>query len=195
MKVNTGGMIRAIINAINIKLETLSANITTQMKMNIDEIPIRGNHFAVGKPEWRQSVKSNLKHRLMSDTYTSIIEMGLFDVDELTLNRALLINYGMGKTLSSINPYLQEYLNSIYYDDNRGGYEVYARPGELVYDYYSGTWIMSKADPKLGHIEITSFWLHASYFYEHAVIEILPQLNYLLDEVINDIDLSSYVVT
>lgn len=180
-----------IMRKIDLELDKLSSHAVEMMQSKIESLPISGSHDSNGASNWRQQVKEAIKFKGYNESLNIIRKIGLVDSDELTTNRALLINYGMGKTLYKDNPYLQEYLQSEYYDSNRDGYGVYKRDGDQVYSYESGTWYTSTAKPKGEEIE--RFWQTPSLFFDTVMVEIQQEFNFLIDRIFDNVEFSQFL--
>lgn len=178
------------IQAIDLALNKVAETACEYMRFEIDKLPDSGSHESVGASEWRKDVIDAIKFIGKNEGLRIIKEVGLINADELTLQRGLLVNYGMGRTSSKTNPYLEEYISSEYYDSNRGGFSVYTRPGESVYDYETGGWKTSSAKSRY---EIESFWQEPSYFFETALRFIYSDLESTIEKVFDEFNFGSYL--
>jgi hypothetical protein len=190
MKVRNS-FVTVFIKKLSIELTKLSSEISNTMKEEIQKLPDSGSYDSVGATEWRKDVMNNINFAIVDETMTLVREIGLVGVDALTINRGLLINYGMGETLDVSNQYLQEYMATKMYDSKRQGFKVYTRPDEYVYDYETGTYYKSTADTRQ---EIPYFHQNPAHFFENGIIELRQRLELVIDNVINQIDISSFVL-
>jgi hypothetical protein len=111
-------------------------------------------------------------------------------MDDLTEKRALLINYGMGKTLDQANPYLDAYKIDADFNQTRDSYKVYTRPNEEVFDYETGDYIDSEAESRY---EIKPFWQNPSHFYEQALVLFNIEMDQLMKRVIDNVNPLNYI--
>jgi hypothetical protein len=176
---------------IDKKLDEVAQKAVEFMIYEIASLPDSGSHDSVGASEWRRDVINAIKFIGKVEGLEIIKQIGLIDVDELTLQRGLLISYGMGNALAQDNPYLQEYLSSEYYDPARDGYGVYTRPGDMVFDYETGGWKPSTAKNRY---EITNFWQNPSYFFDNAMRLIRSDFDRVIEEIGDSIDFATYLV-
>jgi hypothetical protein len=176
---------------IDVELDKLSNYAVEKMKAKIESLPASGSHDSTGASNWRLQVKEAIKFKGYNESLNIIRKIGLVDANELTTNRALLINYGMGNTLYKDNPYLEEYKKSAYYYKKRDNYNVYKRDGDQVYDYESGTWYTSTAKPKDEEIEV--FWQTPSLFFDTIMVEIQQEFNFLIDRIFDNVDFSQFL--
>lgn len=191
LRINQKKLMDAIKKDLNSKMTKLAKYAVKQMKVKISELPDSGSHDATGASDWRDKVARALTYVAINESSDSIVkEFGLVGANRLTLNRALLINYGMGNTLDRNNPYLSGYLGSEYYDNSRVGYNVYQRDGEEVYDYEKGIWYISTAG---GHEEITRFWQTPSHFFESVMIEVRKEFQNIINSAFDNINLVDFI--
>lgn len=173
------------------ELTILSSGIANAMKEEIQKLPESGSYDSVGASEWRREVMNSINFIIVDETMALVREIGLVGADALTINRGLLINYGMGETLDTSNQYLQEYMATNKYDSKRQGFKVYTRPDEYIYDYETGTYYQSTAKTRQ---EIPYFHQNPAHFFENGIIELQQKLNLVIDNVINQIDISGFVL-
>ncbi len=190
LKFNTQKLIKDLMKEIDKELDKVAKSAVEYMVYEIASLPERGSHDSVGDPEWRRDVIESLKFVGKIQGLNVIKQIGLINANELQLNRALLINYGMGKSLFTKNPYLQEYLSSEYYDSNRNGFKVYTRPNEMVYDYHTGSWKRSTANSRY---EIENFWQNPSLFFENGLRLVQYDFNKAIETVIDKFNFSKYL--
>ena len=182
--------INVLISKLSYQLTLLSNDISNKMKMEINNIPSSGSYSSVGASEWRNNVQNYINFRIVDETMALVREIGLIEPDLIILNQALLINYGMGTSLDRSNPYLNEYLNSAYYNKNRKGFKVYTRPNEYVYDYETNSYYLSTSDER---VEIPYFHQNPAHFFENGIIEIQQKINIILENIMDTIDISGFV--
>lgn len=182
--------VSVLVSKLSKELTILSSDIANVMKEEIQRLPDSGSYDSTGASEWRKDVINNINFMIVDETMALVRDIGLVGADELTINRGLLINYGMGETLDVSNQYLQEYISTKMYDSKRQGFKVYTRPDEYVYDYETGTYYQSTAKTRK---EIPYFHQNPAHFFENGIVELQQKLNLILDNIINQIDISSFV--
>lgn len=190
IRINKPALMKAVIKQISLRLNKVASLAVEYMVGQISMLPDSGSHSSTGASDWRTEVQEAITYKGTNDSLNVLVKIGLIDADELTLNRALLINYGMGKTLSRNNPYLDEYLTSEYYDQNRGGFNVYTRPDEEIYDYEDGGTYIGITSPR---VEITNFYQEASEFFEVGMEAIKDDYWRILNSPLEGIDISQFV--
>lgn len=142
--------------------------------------------------EWKLDVISAIKHIGVAKANEICVEFGILKQSDIaTLSKALALNYGVGAVLDKNNPYLQEYMNSEYYNKSRDGFKVYSRPGESYLDYDSGEMTMSKAEVRK---ELPFAKLHPIHFFENALTFVIPEMGRAVDDVIDNFDFSKYLI-
>jgi hypothetical protein len=141
--------------------------------------------------EWKDDVTSALKFIGIAKANTIAVDFGLISPEELTLNRSLALNYGIGEYLDRNNPYLQEYLQSEYYNPSRDNFKVYSRPGESFYDYSEGDFKESTATSRK---ELTFTKLQPIHFFENALPFVINDMNEEIQKVIDSFDFSKYLI-
>lgn len=156
-------------------------------------LPERGSIKSVGKPDWRRDVLDAINF-VKADVGNEVIrEVGIINQEDSNLMfKALLVEFGMGSEANwQVNPYIQEYLASEYYDSKRGGKEVFSRPREYVYNPDSGEFELSEA--KTRH-EIPYFRQQGSFYFVNAMRLIQSDFWKVIDEVSSELDFSKYLI-
>lgn len=190
IRINKPALMQAVLKQIALRLNKVASLAVEYMVGQINMIPDSGSHSSTGASDWRADLQEAIKYKGINDGLHVLVNVGLIDADELTLNRGLLINYGMGKTLSRDNPYLEEYVSSEYYDQSRSGYKVYTRPDEEIYDYEYGSTYIGVTSPK---VEIENFYQEPSEFFEVGMEAIKDDFWRILNSPLEGIDLSQFV--
>ncbi len=190
LRLNSTKLMSAIKRNLDRKLGALSNYAIERMMGVIATLPVRGSHESVGAYDWRLDVIDAIQQRAYNETFAVVRKFGMLDADELTLNRALLINYGMGKTLYKNNPFIGEYVTTDYYNFDRSGFRVYRREGDDVYDYESGGWYKSTAE---GNSEIEPFWQEPSLFFDTVMVEVKEEFEAIVNTVFDDMDFSQFL--
>jgi hypothetical protein len=180
----------AIRKNLDRKLAVLAEYAIERMRGVIASLPASGSHEAVGAYDWRLDVIDAMQQRAYNEAFAIVRKFGMVDADELTLNRAMLVNYGMGRTLERDNPFISEYVGSEYYNFERSGFGVYRREGDNVYDYETGLWHESTAK---GRSEIESFWQQPSLFFDTVMAEIKQEFDAVIVTAFDNIDFSQFV--
>lgn len=187
-------LINDVQEIIDKKLDEVAQKAIEFMIHEIGSLPQSGSHDAIGASDWRRDVIDAIKFTGKVEGLQVIKEVGLIDADELTQQRGLLINFGMGYSLYKQNPYLQEYLSSEYYDSKRRGFSVYTRPGDSdIYDYETGGWKSNDSAPSTRH-EIKNFWQNPSLFFQTAMYFVKYDFEQVIEEISNSIDYAKYLV-
>lgn len=149
------------------------------------------NSFDKDVTEWQRDVTDILKYIGIAKANEICIEFGLIKASELQTARALSLNYGIGEFLDRNNPYLQEYMNSEYYNKNRDNFKVYSRPGESYFDYETGDWKQSNA---ISRTELPFVKLHPIHFFENTLVFIMPEMNKAIETTIENFDFGLYLI-
>lgn len=180
-----------LIEKLSSDLTLLSHEVSMRMKEEIERLPESGSYDSVGASEWRREVTDYINFRIVDETMAIVREIGLVGADNVLINKALLVNYGMGETLDRNNPYLNEYMSSGAYDSKRDGFKVYTRPDENIYDYETGGYYKSKAKSRA---EIPYFHQNPAHFFENGIVELQQKLSLILENIIDKIDISGFVI-
>jgi hypothetical protein len=141
--------------------------------------------------EWKDDVTSALKFIGIARASEVAVDFGLISPEDLTLHRALALDYGIGESLDRNNPYLQEYMNSEYYNPSRDNFKVYSRPGEQYLDYETG---LMKESTATSRKELAFAKLQPIHFFENALPFVINDMNEEIQKVIDSFDFSKYLV-
>jgi len=145
-----------------------------------------------GRTEWKQNVIEAIKCRGKIQGLEVIKEFGLIDPDELTLHQAFLVNYGTGQTTDTNHPYMQDYMNSPYYDTTRNNMVVNTRPNERIYDYNTGGWTQGKSKTKTS---LPQLYQYPTHFFENALVYLNQEFENAIKNVLENFDFSKYLVS
>ncbi|MGE5438085.1 MAG: hypothetical protein ACM3O3_12805 [Syntrophothermus sp.] len=190
LKINSKKLTNYIAIKVKAQLDTLCEYSVERMRGIIDSFPDSGSHFSTGASDWRRDVIDAIKWSFKDTRDGFLYQIGLIGAKELMLNRGLLINYGMGKTLDQANPFLSEYVASKYYDAKRGGFNVYTRPGELVYDYEYGDFYDSEAKTR---VEIPSFYQEPLFWFTTVMIEMEHEFKAIVAGALDGVNLTQFI--
>lgn len=182
--------LNVLIQKLSNELTILSSDVVNDMKNEIQILPKSGSYDSVGASAWRENVMNHINFTIVNETVSLVRNIGLIDVDDKTLSQALLINYGMGTTLDTSNPYLSEYMSSDKYDSSRSGYRVYTRPDDYIFDYATGTYYQSISKIKE---EIPYFHQNPAHFFENGITGLRQRLSLIIDNVFNNLNISGFV--
>jgi hypothetical protein len=191
LKFDTQRLTNDFLDAVDKELDIVAQHAVEYMQQEISQIP-NGPHYA---SRWNDNVKNAIKYTGMRTATSILKKVGIIDQDNLlVLNQALATNYGIGSTLSTDNPYLEEFEQSEYFNKARKslGYTIVTRPGQYVYDYDLGTWYQSRAKSVY-----TLDWLYQypSYFFENAMKLVQDEYDRVLERVFDRFDFSKYLIT
>jgi hypothetical protein len=190
LKINGQRLISDIMANLNVKLDSMAKYAEERMVGIIASLPDSGSHDSVGASDWRADVSDAIKYIAANESLMLVRKVGLIDADELTKQRGFLINYGMGVDYYKGNPFLDDYLASEYYDSKRGGFNVYTRPGDEVYDYETGLWYDSTMKSRY---EIERFHQNPSLWFTDVWIEIEEEFKALVLNALSGINFAEYL--
>ena len=152
-----------------------------------------GFHTSTGASEWNRQVGEAIDFIAVTTGMDTIVKVGLVNSqnDFDTMYKALLINFGMGRTADiENNPWIAEYLVSDVYNTNRQNFEVLTRPGERIYDPEIGAWRTSNAKSVY---EIEPFYQYPTHFFENGMRLVVSEFNTAIESLLDNIDFSKYL--
>lgn len=192
IQIDTERLMNDIVEDIKHELSLLGEIIKNDMKSEIDRLPESGNKESIAPPEVRNYISKRIDKQVSQSIHEVFVDVGLVDdqEDEDTIYKALLINYGIGEYMSSLNPWLVNYLSSIYYNKDRANNLIYSRPDEQYYDmgYWSSSYAKHPAKP------YPNLSQYPAYFYENAILKIGDKVYKIVEQVISEINLNRYLI-
>lgn len=181
----------------------LMNDLYSQLYKALEEVARHGVEYMIGElgltPStdadielWKSDVASAIKYLGVAKANEVCVEFGVLKQNDIgIMSKSLALNYGIGESLDRNNPYLQEYMNSEYYNTSRDGFKVYSRHGEYYLDYDSGEMVKSKASSRT---ELSFAKLNPIHFFENALTFVIPEMDRAIQDVINEIDFSRYLI-
>jgi hypothetical protein len=196
LQINKTKLIGDIFKMLDKEMNKVSNTLIQYMISEINDIPIRGSVEAVGKPDWRLDVIDALRYVSKNEAMKSINkDIGLINQSDDNVMKAMIINYGMGDLADTwTNPWIDEYYQSEFYHQERGGMDVYGREGKEVYDIDDNAWNESTANhsERIPHFHQigSNFW---DKVFGNSSKLAYTEFQQAIDRVFDSIDINKYL--